>query len=170
MASRRARSTRHVIGAGVFAGALVCSAVPGGAQSGPFVSLAGNWSGGGSLTLQNGARERLRCHATYSVSEGGSRLQQNLRCASDSYRFDVNANVVSEGGAVSGTWSETNRNASGRVAGRVNGGQIQARIDGPGFTAGMAINTRGNRQSISIQSPGHEVTQVSIEMTKSRPI
>jgi hypothetical protein len=32
----------------------------------------------------------------------------------------------------------------------------------------MAINTRGNRQSVSIQSPGHEVTQVPIEMTKSR--
>jgi hypothetical protein len=50
----------------------------------------------------------------------------------------------------------------------VNGGQIQAQIEGPGFTASMAINTRGNRQSVSIQSPGHEVTQVSIEMTKSR--
>lgn len=168
MASRCARSTRHVIGAGVFAAALVYSAVPGGAQSGPFVSLAGSWSGGGSLTLQDGARERLRCHATYAVSEGGTRLQQNLRCASDSYRFDVNANVVSEGGALTGTWSETSRNTSGSVAGRVNGGQIQAQIEGPGFTASMAINTRGNRQSVSIQSPGHEVTQVSIEMTKSR--
>jgi hypothetical protein len=117
--------------------------------------------------LQNGARERLRCRAAYAVGEGGARLQQNLRCASASYRFDVNANVASEGGALTGTWSETNRNVTGSVAGRVSGGQIKARVEGPGFTASMAISTRGNRQSVNIQAPGHEVAQVSVELTRA---
>ena len=72
------------------------------------------------------------------------------------------------GRALTGTWSETSRNVSGRVSGRVNSGQVQARIEGPGFSAGMTINTRGNRQSVTISSPGHEITQVSIDLTKSR--
>jgi hypothetical protein len=130
--------------------------------------LAGTWSGSGFIMTANGGRERLRCRATYAVGGDGMRLQQNLRCASDSYRFDVNGDVVSEGGALTGTWSETNRSLSGNVSGRVNGGQIQARIEGPGFSAGMAISTRGSRQSVTIQSPGHEVTQVSIDLAKSR--
>jgi hypothetical protein len=67
------------------------------------------------------------------VSENGTRLQQNLRCASDSYRFDVNSNVVSDGGALTGSWSEINRNVFGNLSGRVNGSQIQARSMVPDF-------------------------------------
>jgi hypothetical protein len=87
--------------------------------------------------------------------------------ASDSYRFDVNSNIASDGGTLSGNWSETSRNVSGSVSGRVNGGEIQARVDGAGFSASLVLTTRGNRQSVSIQSPGHEVTGVSVALTKS---
>ena len=31
------------------------------AQSGPFAGMAGNWSGGGTVTLDDGSSERLRC-------------------------------------------------------------------------------------------------------------
>ena len=102
------------------------------------------------------------------VSENGTRLQQSLRCASDSYRFDVNANIVSEGGTLSGSWTETSRNASGSVSGRVSGGQIQAKIDGAGFSASLVVSTRGDRQSVTIEAPGHEVTEVSVALTRAR--
>jgi hypothetical protein len=134
----------------------------------PFAGLAGNWSGGGFIMLASGGRERLRCRSTYTVGEDGARLRQNLRCASDSYRFDVNGSIVSDRGALTGTWSEINRNVSGNVSGRVSGSQIEARIEGPGFSASMAINTRGDRQSVTIRSPGHEVTEVSLALTKSK--
>jgi hypothetical protein len=101
------------------------------------------------------------------VRENGTRLDQNLRCASDSYRFDVNSNIVSEAGRLSGSWTETSRNASGSVSGRVNGSQIQARIDGVGFSAYLGLNTRGDRQSVTIESPGHEVTEVAVALTRT---
>jgi hypothetical protein len=148
--------------------ALLHAPAPGHAQQGPFAALAGAWSGGGYIKLTNGQRERLRCRATYNVGENGTRLQQNLRCASDSYRFDVNSNVVSDGGALTGNWSEINRNVFGNLSGRVNGSQIQARIDGAGFSANSVINTRGDRQSVTIQSPGHEITEVSATLSKSK--
>src|SRR6202166_3425268 len=128
-------------GAAMFVVALLHSPLPAHAQQGPFTALSGSWSGGGFLTLASGQRERLRCRATYSAAENGTRLQQSLRCASDSYRFDVNSNIVSEGGTLSGSWTETSRNASGGMSGRVSGGQIQARIDGAGFSASLTVNT-----------------------------
>src|SRR5438874_11293629 len=79
------------------------------AQSGPFTGMAGNWSGGGTVTLDDGSTERIRCRATYAVGAGGNGLNQNLLCASDSYKFDLRSNVIAEGGALSGTWSETGR-------------------------------------------------------------
>src|SRR5258708_39026340 len=36
------------------------------AQSGPFAGMAGNWSGGGTVTLDDGSTERIRCRATYA--------------------------------------------------------------------------------------------------------
>src|SRR5258705_9723233 len=80
----------------LFVVALLHSPVPSHAQQGPFAALSGGWSGGGSITLASGQRERLRCRANYNVGENGTRLQQSLRCASDSYRFDVNGNIRSE--------------------------------------------------------------------------
>jgi hypothetical protein len=153
--------------AALFVVAFLHFPAPGNAQQGPFAGLSGAWSGGGYLTLASGQRERLRCRANYRVDENGMRLQQSLRCASDSYRFDVNSNIASESRALSGSWSETSRNVSGSVSGRVNGSQIQARIDGVGFSANLVVNTRGGRQSVAIQSPGHEVTEVSVTLTKT---
>ena len=75
--------------------------------------------------------------------------------ASESYRVDINSNLVSDGGTLTGSWSESNRNISGRVSGRVSGSQIRARVDGPGFLANLAISVHGGRQSVTIQSPGH---------------
>jgi len=95
------------------------------AQSGPFAGMAGNWSGGGTVTLDDGSAERIRCRATYAVGAGGNGLNQNLTCASDSYKFNLSSNVVAEGGALSGTWSESSRGINGNVEGRASGGNFQ---------------------------------------------
>jgi hypothetical protein len=164
---RSSRTFPSALRLAIFVAVLLHAPVPGHAQQGPFAGLSGSWSGGGSIKLANGQRERLRCRANYTVRENGTRLDQNLRCASDSYRFDVNSNIVSEAGRLSGSWTETSRNASGSVSGRVNGGQIQARIDGAGFSANLSLNTRSDRQSVTIESPGHEVTEVAVALTRT---
>lgn len=136
--------------------------------SGPFAGLVGSWSGAGTVSLSSGANERIRCRATYAG--GGSAMHMTLRCASDSYNFNLTSNVQASGNAISGSWSETSRNASGSVSGSVSGGQIQARVSGPTFTANLAVSTRGDSQSIVIRSapgPGTELTGVNITLRRS---
>jgi hypothetical protein len=122
------------------------------AQSGPFAGLAGVWSGGGTVTLDDGSTERIRCRATYAVGAGGSGLNQSLTCASDSYRFNLSSNVVAQGGALSGTWSESSRGINGNLEGRGASGNFQVVVSAPGFTANLSLTTRGNRQSVVIRS------------------
>jgi hypothetical protein len=124
------------------------------AQSGLFTGLAGVWSGGGTVTLDDGSSERIRCRATYAVGEGGHGLNQTLTCASDSYKFDLRSNVGAEGGQISGSWSEMSRNISGTVQGRGGNGLIQVIASAPGFNANISLTTRGNRQSVVIKSEG----------------
>jgi len=122
------------------------------AQSGPFSGMAGNWSGGGTVTLDDGSTERIRCRASYAVGEGGAGLNQTLTCASDSYKFNLSSNVVSEGGTLSGTWSESSRGVNGSLAGHGSNGTFQVVASAPGFTANISLTTRGNRQSVVIRS------------------
>jgi len=117
--------------------------------------------------MSNGAAERIRCRATYAVSGAGRALQQTLRCASDSYRLEISSNVVSEGGALSGSWSEATRGVSGSISGRASGSQIVAYVAGAGFTARLDVRTQGNRQSVTIRpSGGTDVSAVSIALHK----
>jgi hypothetical protein len=136
------------------------------AQSGPFAGMAGNWSGNGTVTLDDGSTERIRCRASYAVGAGGNGLNQSLTCASDSYKFNFSTNVISEGGTLSGTWSETSRNVSGNLEGRGANGNFQIVASAPGFTANIALTTRGNKQSVVIRSES-QFKGATISLTRS---
>lgn len=137
------------------------------AATSPFATLSGSWSGAGTITMANGTSERIRCRAAYSVEAGGRKLVQDLRCASDSYKFELKSNVDYDGGSLSGVWSETIRNAAGNVSGRASGSHINARVEGAAFNANLAVTTRGDRQSVVIRPIGSEFTEVSITLKKS---
>ena len=122
------------------------------AQAGPFAGMAGNWSGGGSVMLDDGSSERIRCRAGYAVGAGGSGLNLTLTCASDSYKFDLRANVISDRGALSGTWSEGSRGVNGNLEGRGANGNFQVIANAPGFNSNITLTTRGNRQSVIIRA------------------
>ena len=158
-----ALSARVLKAAGVGA-ALLFSVSAGHAQSGPFAGFDGSWNGTGTVTMSDGASERIRCRATYKV-EGGSALAQTLRCASDSYKFDLASNVTSQGNQVSGSWSEASRGIYGNLNGRAGGGQIDVFVEAAGFAATITLTTRGNKQSVSINSKG-EIRAVQISMVK----
>lgn len=137
------------------------------AQKGnPFANLPGSWSGPGTITLNTGAKERIRCRAQYRGASSGSDLQLELRCASDSYKFELQSSVSHNGGTISGTWSEQTRGAVGTISGTSSGSQINLRATSPVFSALLAVNTRGNQQSISIQSPGSEISAVAINLSR----
>jgi hypothetical protein len=122
------------------------------AQAGPFAGMAGNWSGGGIVTLDDGSSERLRCRATYAVGAGGTGLNLSLVCASDSYKFDLRADVISDRGVLSGSWSEASRGVTGTLEGRGANGNFQVLANAAGFSANLSLTTRGNRQSVAIRS------------------
>jgi hypothetical protein len=135
--------------------------------AGPFARMAGSWSGAGNLTMTNGAQEQLRCRARYNVGGGGNELRLNLRCASDSYNFDLGGDVETDGRAITGSWNEATRNVAGTVSGRVNRDSIQVVARGDSFSASLSLVTQGNRQSVAIRPQGTEVSAVSITLSKS---
>ena len=119
------------------------------------------------LSMANGEQERLRCRASYNVAGAGNALNLDLRCASASYRFDLTSQAEDRGGAISGSWSEASRNASGTLSGRGNGDHIDVAARGQNFAANLSLTTRGNRQTISIQPEGQtDIRGVSLALER----
>ena len=143
--------------------------VQGSAQAlaaGPFSDLAGDWSGSGYITMSDGKRERLRCRAGYSVGQDGETVDIAIRCASDSYKFDLSGYLRNNNGSVSGQWSETNFNSAGTLSGRASGNSINAQAVGSTFSAGLSITTSGGRQSVTIRPGVTEVRQVALSFQR----
>jgi hypothetical protein len=120
------------------------------AQAGPFAPLAGSWSGGGTVTLDDGSTERIRCRAKYAPV--GPTMEMSLTCASDAYKFNLGANVRAEGGAISGGWTEASRNISGSLQGRGSGGNYELVASTAGFNANITLRTSGSKQSVTMRA------------------
>jgi hypothetical protein len=150
--------------AGVVA-AFMLSVSAGHAQSGPFAGFNGAWSGNGTVSLSDGTTERIRCKADYKVDGTGLGLKQSLRCASDSYKFDLSSDVTSQGDRVSGNWSEASRNIFGNLQGTAGRGLINVSVETVGFAANLTLRTNGSKQTVQINSNG-EIKGVTITMVK----
>jgi len=145
---------------------LVAAAPESHAESGPFAGLEGTWSGSGTILVGEGGRERLRCRANYTVEDGGYHLHQTIRCASDSYRFDISSSVIAEGSRLTGAWQEATRNVGGNIEGRVARGEYSAVVTGIGFSASLSMAARGSKQSISISSKETDLKGVQITLAR----
>jgi hypothetical protein len=133
----------------------------------PFSLLSGTWAGTGAITLASGAKESIRCRAVYNVDAAGSNLDLRLRCASDSFKFELQSSAAHNNGAVSGSWTELTRHVGGTIAGSASGSRIQVLVQGT-IAAHLAVNTRANQQSISIQAPGSDMSNVSISLSRAK--
>ncbi len=133
---------------------------------GPFKGINGIWGGSGTVTYASGARERLSCRAQYYQNDDDN-LQQALRCASDSYTFQINAYFENVGGDLHGRWEELVNNISGAVTGTAKVGRIDGALEGPGFVADLLVTTNGNRQRVKISTPDQEIRVVDITVRKS---
>jgi hypothetical protein len=138
----------------IFALLVLCSGTAYAQRGGgAFVRLAGQWAGSGTIDLSNGTHEPLRCRASYDLPGDQNKLELNIRCASDSYNFDLFSSVVLSGHSVSGSWSEATRSAAGTISGTAEGDRIQVRADSVGFSANLALTTRGDHQTVLIRTP-----------------
>ncbi len=135
------------------------------ADSSPFANYAGNWSGNGTITIAEGGTERIRCRGTYTVDGSGNNLHQVLRCASDSYKFELTSDIAAKGNSITGSWSEASRGVNGSVEGSISNGQVTALVQTNGYAATFNVSTRGNKQSVNISSKG-ELRGVTINLAK----
>ena len=135
----------------------------------PFEKLAGQWAGSGTIDLSSGARESIRCRAAYDVLDQQNNLQLSIRCASDGYNFELRASATFDSGAITGTWSEATRNAAGTISGKTNGDdQFQITAKSQSFTASLTLTTRGDRQSVVIQSQEAKTSVKGASITLQR--
>jgi hypothetical protein len=163
----RQNSFVRVVKGAALAATLVFAAASAQAAQTPFSSLSGTWSGPGTITLNTGVKEQIRCRATYDVNGSATNLNLVLRCASASYKFELQSRVAYAGGTVSGSWNEATRGVGGTITGSANGTRINARVEGI-FSALLSLNTNGGSQSISISSPGSELQSVAISLAKGK--
>jgi hypothetical protein len=133
----------------------------------PFESMAGTWTGTGTVTLGKGEKERIRCRVSYAVSQDANRVEQELRCASDSYKFELSADITYVGGFINGRWSERTQRTSGTISGRATTGLIEALAESSGFAAFFTMTTRGDQQTVKIESKSSEVSDVTITLRKT---
>jgi hypothetical protein len=134
------------------------------AATSPFEMLSGSWTGNGVARTQDGNAERIRCRVTYQVSSKGNTLQHELRCASDSYNFVLRSDIAEKGGYLSGRWTEATRQTGGAISGTARPGEINALVEGNGFSANLTVATRGNRQQVAIRSPSTAFTDISMTL------
>jgi len=150
--------------AALLAASLVTTAVIA-APAGPFAALTGSWSGSGTISFKDGHTEALRCRADEAGGRGDT-LQLTLRCASDSYKFELSSDATSNGGEISGTWREATRNVGGNLTGRASGERIDIAARSQNFAANLALTTRGNKQVVSISAAGTEISEVMLSLSR----
>lgn len=162
------RARAGIIVATCFSGSfLVSSFAACWAQEAPFLGMEGSWSGGGTIILSAGNTERIRCRGNYGVDQYGTRLVQDVRCASDSYRFDFRVEAIAKNDEISGTWIEKDRQLSGTLNGLVLSGYFNMVIGAPTFSANLAAKVKSGRQKIWIGSTNEFPAAAHIEMLKA---
>lgn len=134
----------------------------------PFERLAGQWSGSGTIELSNGTHESIKCRAGYDVLNDQRKLQLNIRCASESFNFDLRASAAYSGGAISGNWSESNRGVAGTISGRADGDRFQVVARASSYNASLVVITHGGRQSVTIRSQDNQASIKSVSMNLRR--
>lgn len=148
----------------VLMAAVICAPTATAEQAG-LGSLAGTWSGSGTVALGNGGSEKLTCRAYYTARDGGSGLGVALRCASTSYKIDLRSSIKVSGGRVSGTWEERSYNANGSVSGSATSGSLKLSFSGT-TSGSMSVSYGGSSQRVTISSLGNASTQVSLTLTR----
>jgi hypothetical protein len=116
--------------------------------------------------MSNGNSEQVKCVVTYFVGGGGSSLQQNLRCASTSYKIDSSATLKVNNGQVTGEWHEKIYSANGLVVGRITGNGFNLSIQGEKFTAAMFVTTSNCKQSVSIAPRDSDISKIFVNLGK----
>jgi hypothetical protein len=120
------------------------------------------------MAMASGAKESILCQSAYVIGDGASiaTLQMELRCANSNTKFELQGDLQYDNGAISGVWSELSHGISGKMSGNIVGDRLRVIAESPIFQASIELTTRGAHQSIKIQSPGSEMSEVLISLSR----
>jgi hypothetical protein len=129
-----------------------------------FAALDGAWSGSGSVRLENGKTERIKCMGYYNAK--GTGLSLAINCGNPSFKINMRANLISAGERISGTWEEREFNQTGDVSGKATDDRVSLAFSGA-LSGSMSITMAGNGQTVSITTGGPGFTGVNLQFAKS---
>jgi hypothetical protein len=139
----------------------------GATQGHAIQNLAGRWTGKGWIEASSGSREEVKCIVTYILKDGGTGIEQNLRCAGASYSVDAQSRLKVSGDRITGTWEERKYSSNGTIAGQVRTGGFNVVINGENFTARMSVASGKGSQTLNITPQGLSVTKITVGLTRS---
>lgn len=117
----------------------------------PFAPLIGRWSGTGMLGYKASPPEKIKCRATYLLSDAQDELKQSIRCATAGGNVEIISNVKESAGKLTGHWKETIHNFEGDLTGDVTPKGFRVVVHGTDVSANMDIIVVGDRQAVEIQ-------------------
>jgi hypothetical protein len=142
-----------ILSAGAFAG------------DGPFSGLVGMWSGGGSVRLENGKTERMKCKGYYNAKDA-SGLGMAISCGSTAFKINMRATLTNSGGQIAGTWEERQFNQVGELSGKATPTGFSLKFRGA-ISGTISVTTNGSSQSVSISTGGPGFTGVNLQFAKN---
>lgn len=129
--------------------------------------LSGRWAGAGSYTPARGEARPFKCVATYFTDGEASRLKQNLRCQSDSYKLDASTFLAFDGRVVTGRWEDKIHALNGSVRGKLTPDGFDIDLEGRFFRARMVVVSDGCSQSVTVTPERADyVRELSAQMRK----
>jgi hypothetical protein len=117
----------------------------------PFAPLLGYWSGVGMIGYKASPPEKIKCRATYLLTDTQDELKQSIRCATASGNVEIISNVKEAAGKLSGHWKETIHNFEGDLTGDVTPKGFRVVVKSADVTANMDIIIDSGKQAIEIQ-------------------
>ena len=152
--------TAAAFGLAVFGSAGVAIA------AGPFDGLSGSWAGSGTVTYDDGTKERLTCTAKYDQTDSNS-ISQVLACSSSRYNVRILAYYKNADTKLTGHWRDEVLQIEGSISGTVANGRITGSLHGPTFEAAVVVDTHGAQQTVTITNDNQSIRKVAIAVRKN---
>ncbi|MFT3732563.1 MAG: hypothetical protein QM780_14285 [Hyphomicrobium sp.] len=133
----------------------------------PFAPLLGRWTGIGMIGYKESPPEKIKCRATYQLSDAQDELKQTVRCATTGGNIEIISNVKEAGGKLSGHWKETIHNFEGDLTGDVTAKGYRVVIKSADVSANMDIIVDNGKQAVEIQfADSSSLRGVTLILTK----
>lgn len=132
----------------------------------PFAPLLGRWSGIGMIGYKASPPEKIKCRATYLLTDTEDELKQTIRCATAGGAVEIISNVKESGGKLTGHWRETIHNFEGDLIGDVTPKGFHVVIQGTDVAANMDLVVNNDKQAVEIQFTNSSLIGMTLVMTK----